>query len=75
MIYCMNAVVACLPYFVYKAFKHFYFVNYFTTHKKKIQSSVSSVPVYFIYLFILFFFHERKEILLKTVNNNYNEIL
>ena len=34
----------------------------------KFQSSGSSVPVYF------FFFHERKEILFKTVNN-YNEIL
>ena len=34
----------------------------------KFQSDGSSVPVYFI------FFHKRKEILLKTVNN-YNEIL
>ena len=35
----------------------------------------SQVYHLFQYILFIFFFHERKEILLKTVNNNYNEIL
>ena len=59
MVYCINVVVACLPYFVYKAFKHFYFVNYFTTKKKK-KKKVSAASVNMHLLNILKNYFDKK---------------